>query len=65
MDMTQNVGTLDRVARAIFGAGLIVWTITGGQAWGWVGIVPLASAVLGFCPAYTFLGIRTCPAPRP
>jgi hypothetical protein len=64
MDMTQNVGNLDRVARAIFGAGLIVWAITGGPVWGWVGLVPLGSAVLGFCPAYTLLGIKTCPAPR-
>jgi hypothetical protein len=53
---------LDRALRAAFGIALIVWAVTGGPVWAWVGIVPLLTAGMGFCPAYTLLGINTCPA---
>lgn len=64
MNMTTNVGTIDRVLRAVVGIGLVAWAVTGGPVWGWVGVVPLGTALLGFCPAYTLLGIKTCPVPR-
>ena len=59
--MTTNVGAIDRALRALLGIGLIAWAATGGPAWAWVGVVPLFTAGVGFCPAYTMLGINTCP----
>ena len=58
--MTKNAGTIDRVVRGIAGVALIAWALTGGPAWAWVGIVPLATAALGWCPAYLPFGISTC-----
>ncbi|ABE38499.1 YgaP family membrane protein [Rhodopseudomonas pseudopalustris] len=63
--MTVNVGMIDRLLRAIVGAGLIYWALTGGPIWAWVGVVPLLTAAIGFCPAYTLLGIKTCPVKQP
>ncbi|RJF68740.1 YgaP family membrane protein [Rhodopseudomonas palustris] len=60
--MTTNVGMIDRLLRAVVGIGLITWALTGGPIWAWVGVVPLLTAAVGFCPAYTLFGIRTCPA---
>lgn len=63
--MTHNVGTLDRALRAIVGVVLIALVFVGPQTpWGWIGLIPLGSALVGFCPLYTLLGIRTC-RPRP
>ncbi|MDR3437903.1 MAG: DUF2892 domain-containing protein [Telmatospirillum sp.] len=59
--MTRNVGTIDRVARAVIGLALIAWALMGGPVWAWVGVVPLATAVVSFCPAYALLGLKTCP----
>lgn len=56
-----NEGTLDRALRAIVGAGLIALVFVGPKTpWGWLGLVPLATALLGWCPLYTVLGINTC-----
>ena len=61
--MTQNVGTIDRVVRAIVGLGLISLVFFGPQTnWGWIGVVPLLTAVIGWCPPYSLLGISTCSA---
>ncbi len=60
-----NVGTIDRVLRVIVGLALIAITFVGPQTpWGWIGVVPLATALIGFCPAYRLLGIRTCAVKR-
>ena len=60
--MPVNVGTIDRALRAIVGLVLIALVFVGPQTpWGWIGLVPLLTAVIGFCPAYTLLGIKTCP----
>jgi hypothetical protein len=59
--MTINVGLIDRALRAIVGLALIGWALTGGPVWAWIGVIPLLTAAIGFCPAYTLLGIRTCP----
>ena len=57
-----NEGTIDRVLRAVVGLGLIAIVFVGPQTpWGWLGIVPLATALIGWCPAYALLGISTCP----
>ena len=62
MNFTKNAGTIGRALRAIVGMVLIALTLTGNiGVWGWIGIVPLATAALGWCPAYTLLGIKTCP----
>lgn len=58
--MKANVGSFDRIARIAVGAGLIVWALTGGPLWAWIGIVPLATGVFRFCPAYPIFGINTC-----
>lgn len=60
--MKANVGTIDRVLRIIVGLVLIGLTLSGTiGVWGWIGIVPLATALFRFCPLYTVLGMSTCP----
>jgi hypothetical protein len=59
--MSANVGTLDRILRIALGLALLSLVFVGPQTlWGLVGIVPLATALFGFCPAYALFGIRTC-----
>ncbi len=61
--MTKNMGTLDRGIRAVLGIALLVWAFTGTGDWnwiGWIGIIPLATAAIGWCPLYVPFGIRTC-----
>ena len=60
--MKQNAGSLDRILRIVAGLVLIGLAATGTVGvWGWIGVVPLATGLFGFCPAYTLLGINTCP----
>lgn len=62
--MQANVGNVDRVIRVVAGVALIALAVSGKiGVWGYIGIVPLATALFRFCPAYTLLGIRTCPTP--
>lgn len=61
--MSINMGVTDRVIRAVVGVVLIALVFIGPQtAWGWIGVVPLATALLGHCPAYSLIGIKTCKA---
>ncbi|MGQ9365640.1 YgaP family membrane protein [Azospirillum sp. ST 5-10] len=63
--MPTNVGGVDRALRAIVGLILIALVFVGPQTpWGWIGLVPLLTAVIGYCPAYTLLGVKTCSASR-
>jgi len=63
--MKTNVGNLDRILRIVAGLLLIALAATGTIGlWGWIGIVPLATGLLGSCPAYSLLGIKTCPMQR-
>jgi len=56
-----NEGTIDRVLRVIVGLALIAIVFIGPQTpWGWVGLVPLLTGLVGTCPLYSVLGIRTC-----
>jgi hypothetical protein len=56
----QNAGTVDRVIRIALGIVLLALVFVGPQtAWGWIGLVPLLTALVGFCPLYRLLGIRT------
>jgi hypothetical protein len=59
--MKTNVGSIDRVLRILLGLALIAATLQGAiGAWGWIGLVPLATGVFRFCPAYLPFGLRTC-----
>ena len=60
--MRPNVGTIDRLVQIIAGRALITLAALGKVGWwGYIGIVPLATGLFRFCPAYTMLGFRTCP----
>jgi hypothetical protein len=59
--MPRNEGTLDRALRIITGLVLLSLVFVGPQtAWGWIGLVPLATGLVGYCPLYRLLGINTC-----
>lgn len=60
--MKTNEGTIDRVLRVLAGIVLIALVMTGTVGvWGWIGIVPLVTGLLGWCPLYSVLGLSTCP----
>jgi hypothetical protein len=59
--MKLNVGGIDRVLRIAVGLGLVGWAAMGGPVWAWIGVVPLATGAIGFCPLYPLLGMNTCP----
>lgn len=59
--MTVNEGTIDRALRVVAGLALITLALTGlFSPWGWIGVIPLATGLIGWCPLYTVLGINTC-----
>jgi hypothetical protein len=59
--MKTNVGGIDRIARIVLGIALIALAATGTIGlWGWIGLVLLGTALVGFCPLYPLLGINTC-----
>jgi hypothetical protein len=59
--MKSNVGGIDRIARIVIGAVLVILAATGQVgAWGWIGLLPLATGAVGWCPPYSILGINTC-----
>jgi len=68
--MVRNESNVDRTLRAIVGAVLLIAWIAGWVAGGWgavlgiVGLVLVATAIVGFCPAYRLFGISTCPTPQ-
>jgi hypothetical protein len=60
MDIKEkNIGQTDRLIRAVVGALLILWALAGGPHWAWIGILPLVTAGISFCPAYKLLGMHT------
>jgi hypothetical protein len=62
--MKANVGTIDRSLRIAAGLILIGLSLSGVIGlWGWIGVVPLATGLFRFCPAYPLLGISTCKKP--
>ena len=59
--MTQNIGNIERIIRIVGGLVLIALAATGTMGvWGWLGLVPLATGLVGWCPPYSLLGINTC-----
>ncbi len=60
--MPRNEGIIDRVLRVIFGLAVLSLVFVGPQTmWGWLGLVPLLTGLVGFCPVYALFGLRTCP----
>lgn len=63
--MNTNEGTLDRGLRVLLGVALLLLVVVGPRSlWGLVGLVPLLTGVVGFCPLYRLLGVNTCAASR-
>ncbi len=59
--MTKNIGDIERIVRIVGGLVLIALAATGTVGvWGWLGLVPLATGLFGWCPPYSLLGINTC-----
>ena len=58
--MKSNVGGVDKWLRIVVGLLLIVWAVTGGPVWAWIGVVPLATGLFKFCPLYKLIGVSTC-----
>lgn len=58
--MKRNVGTIDRVIRIFIGLIVLSFALIGGSAWGYLGLVPLLTGIMGWCPPYSLLGISTC-----
>ncbi len=64
----KNIGTVDRALRIVFGIAVmsLYFLLPGDQRFfGLIGLVPLATALIAWCPLYTLLGIRTCATNRP
>ena len=68
--MSVNMGAIDRGVRFVIGLALLAYAVPIGFApgswnWiGWIGVVPLVTAIFGNCPLYTLIGVSTCPAKR-
>ena len=60
--MSANVGGIDKILRIVVGLILLSLVFVGPHtAWGWIGIVPLATGLINWCPLYSLLGFTTCP----
>lgn len=61
----NNEHTIERVVRILLGIALIAIVFVGPKTpWGWLGVVPIATGLLGSCPLYTVLGVSTCSMKR-
>ena len=59
--MKQNVHNIERVVRVVVGLAIVSLVFIGPQSnWGWLGLIPVATGLLGWCPPYAMLGISTC-----
>jgi hypothetical protein len=60
--LPTNEHPVERVLRVVIGLALIAIVFTGPKTpWGWIGVVPLLTGLIGSCPLYTLFGWRTCP----
>lgn len=68
--MTRNIGSIDRGLRVVLGLALLAYALGfigkgSSFSWvGWIGVVPLLTALIGNCPAYSIFGINTCSVGR-
>jgi hypothetical protein len=60
----KNAGTLDRSIRIALGIALLTLALVAGSPLGYIGVIPLLTGVVGYCPVYRLFGLSTCPAPR-
>lgn len=60
--MKKNVGTTDKIIRIVIGVGIAAAGVYYQSWWGLLGLIPIATALVGFCGLYTLLGFSTCPA---
>ncbi len=59
--MNANVGKTDRILRILAGLALLSLVFVGPQTpWGWVGLIMIGTGLIGYCPAYTLIGVNTC-----
>lgn len=63
--MKTNAGGIDRILRLVLGLVLIGLTLSGTiGVWGWLGLVLVGTAAIGFCPLYMLIGLNTCPVKK-
>ncbi len=61
--MKKNIGNVERIIRIIAGVAILSLAFAGPQSpWAYLGIIPLATGLVGWCPLYTLLGFSTCKA---
>lgn len=63
--MTSNVGGIDRILRIVIGLALVALALgfipgVAPSVWGWIGVVPLLTGIVGWCPPYALFGLSTC-----
>jgi hypothetical protein len=58
--MKKNVGTVDMIIRIVLGLIIGIWGITAGSWWGLIGLLPILTGIINFCPLYAILGMNTC-----
>jgi hypothetical protein len=63
-NMTQNEGKIDRIARVAAGIAIMGYGVYSSNALGFIGIVPFATGLIGYCPLYSVFGFSTCPLKR-
>ena len=64
--MKINVCGIDRILRLVSGVLLVAWAAAlAGPLWAWIGIIPLVTGALGFCPIYAIVGISSCSRQSP
>jgi hypothetical protein len=63
--MLENVGTIDRILRIVVGIALVSLYFFGPQtAWGWIGVIPLGTAMISWCPIYKLIDVNTFGKPH-
>jgi hypothetical protein len=58
--MAKNVGGADKILRIVVGLVIVAWGVYAQNWWGAIGLVPLLTGLINWCPAYTILGLNTC-----
>lgn len=61
MKMKKNVASYDRGLRLVVGLAILIWGYFSQSYWGFIGLVPLITGAISWCPAYTLFHFSTCP----